>query len=49
MSRLRELITLFREGDRETKIYILYTFGLLVADLLLIIGIIIFIYLVYNK
>jgi len=49
MKRIKELITLFREGDRETRGYILYTFGVVIADILIIIGIIIFICIVYNK
>jgi len=49
MKRIKELIKLFREGDRETRGYILYTFGVIIADILIIVGIIIFIYIVYNK
>ncbi|MCK4310072.1 MAG: hypothetical protein KAV80_01325 [Methanomicrobia archaeon] len=47
MKRIKELITLFREGDKETKMYILYTFGWVIADILIIVGTIIFIYIVY--
>ena len=49
MPKIRELLTIFREGDRETKAYILYTVGLVVADILVIVGIIVFIYIIYTK
>jgi len=49
IKRIKELITLFKGGDRETKMYILYTFGEVIVDILVIIGIIIFIYIVYTK
>jgi hypothetical protein len=49
MSKITELITIFREGDRETKLYILYTFGVVVVDILVIVGIIVFIYIIYIK
>lgn len=49
MSRIKELITLFEEGDRETRMYILYTVGTVMVNLLVAVGVIVFIYLVYTK
>ncbi|MEA1994148.1 MAG: hypothetical protein U9N35_07150 [Euryarchaeota archaeon] len=49
MSKIKELITLFKEGDRETRMYILYTIGTVTVNVLVVIGIIVFIYLVYTK
>ncbi|MCK4432946.1 MAG: hypothetical protein KAV48_03335 [Methanomicrobia archaeon] len=48
MKRIKELITLFREGDKETKMYILYTFGWVIADILIIVGIIISIVIIFK-
>ncbi len=49
INRIKELIQLFKEGDRETKAYILYTLGVIIADTLIILGIVIFIYIIYNR